>query len=52
MTMDILMISLGVVVGFALCWFVKDNIIEMATGAEAFAARLETKAASIKAALK
>jgi hypothetical protein len=46
---DTFLIFLGVVFGFALCWFTKDNIIVMVTGARSFAAKLEAKAKAIKA---
>lgn len=37
--------------GYVACWFTKDAAMKMALGAKAFAAKLETKAAAIKAAL-
>ena len=37
--------------GFAACWFSKDKIIEFATGAQALAEALESKAAALKAKL-
>ena len=37
--------------GFAACWYGKDLVVKWWTGAAAFAASLEAKAAAIKAAL-
>lgn len=47
--MDLFLIFLGVVFGFALCWFTKDNIILMVTSAENFAKKLDAKAKALRA---
>lgn len=39
------------VVGFAVCWFAKDKIIQLISGTDAFVKALEAKAAALKAAL-
>jgi hypothetical protein len=38
--------------GFAACWFLKDRITQLVVGSETFAKSLETKAASLKAAIR
>ena len=37
--------------GFATCWFSKDRIAQIVSGAEAYAKALESKAAALRAAL-
>lgn len=37
--------------GFAACWFTKDWLVKVVTGAETFAKNLEAKAKAIRAAL-
>ena len=49
--MDWFMAFLGAALGFALCWFTKDNIMVMVRGTETFAAKLEAKARALRAAL-
>jgi hypothetical protein len=34
--------------GFWACWYLKDKLVELVTGAEAFARSLESKASSLK----
>lgn len=43
--------SIPFAAGFALCWFAKDRITVLVTGAESFIKALEAKAAALKAAL-
>jgi hypothetical protein len=49
--MDLFLIFLGVVFGYALCWFTKDNVTVMVTGTEAFVKSLEAKVSSLKTAI-
>jgi hypothetical protein len=41
----------AVAAGFALCWFTKDKITVLVTGAESYIRALEAKVAALKAAL-
>jgi hypothetical protein len=43
--------ALGLIAGGALIWFCKDKIQALVIGGKAFAAKLEAKAAALKAAL-
>ena len=46
--MTIVLFSLGVAGGFALCWFAKDKLLLAINGAESLIKALETKAAALK----
>ena len=47
--MTLFLMSISFASGFALCWFVKDKITLLVTGADSFIKALEAKAAALKA---
>lgn len=49
--MELFLISLSAIGGYVACWYSKDALTKLFTGAKAFADSLEAKAAAIKAAL-
>lgn len=49
--MEVFFVSVAFLAGYAGCWYSKDAVTSFVTGAAAFAAKLEAKAAAIKAAL-
>lgn len=50
--MEIWMLIVAAIVGFALCWFVKDKILVTVHGASSFAMKLRAKAAAIENAVR